>query len=254
MPHGGHAAQTGQESWDQLLVTNQLYIPLRSLHSVSDTGIFHIPTFKRKWYGQRTLSYSATTTWNTLLCQTPASSIKCHRNLAQISDSKISVLTEIHQSLTKAQPHAFVFFSLHKNDPCWSSVNSILDTNRKIWSLTGHWKSFKCFSLYIYLSFHNKLAWIQIANLYTGNHYKFACANEALWITFLLRFCFQKCRVLSLSLSRPRSPHSKDTPGCTNPFSDWKKEEYSRGWNNDQYIQVLPNVVPTYKSEAESAF
>ena len=63
-------------------------------------------------------SYSATTTWNTLLCQTPASSIKCHRNLAQISDTKISVLTEIHQSLTKAQPHAFVFFSLHKNDPC----------------------------------------------------------------------------------------------------------------------------------------
>ena len=156
-----------------------------------------------------------------------------------------------------------LFFSLftrmtpadHQSTAFWTL------TERSEVSLDTDWqqqtffrKSFKCFSSYIYLSFHNKLAWIQIANLYTGNHYKFACANEALWITFLLRFCFQKCRVLSLSLSRPRSPHSKDTPGCTNPFSDWKKEEYSRGWNNDQYIQVLPNVVPTYKSEAESAF
>ena len=155
------------------------------------------------------------------------------------------------------------FSSLHKNDPCWSSVSSILDANRKIWSLTGHWlaaanlfqKKFQMLQfVHLFVSFHDKLAWIQRANLYTGNHHKFACANEALWITFLLRFRFQKCRVLSLSLSRPKSPHSKDIPGCTNPFSDWKKEEDSRGWNNDQDIQVLPNVVPTHKSEAESAF
>ena len=86
-------------------------------------------------------------------------------------------------------------------------------------------------------------------NLQTRGLYKRNRARENLWVTFLPGFCFQKCRVLSLLLSRSRSPHSKDTPGCTNPFSDWKKgmSETEDSAKITPWIKGLLNFMPSQK-------
>ena len=179
-----------------------------------------------------------------------------HRQVQLNVDSKILILTEIHQSVTKALPYAFVCFSLCKNDRCW-----ILYTNRKIWSLTGHWRkhgSRKPFSEKV--SNASVCTFICVLPQQTGldtdskpTHRKPSQVRLCQWssVNYLFTgFLFPKVQSTQLVLEPSKVTTLQRHPWLHKSFLRLN----NRGWNSDQYIQVLPNVVPIYKNEAESAF
>ena len=79
--------------------------------------------------------------------------------------------------------YAFLFARMIAAEFCTLTERSevSLDTDVNMAAENLFQKKFQMLQfVHLFVSFHNKLAWIQIANLHIGNHHKFACANEAL--------------------------------------------------------------------------